>query len=145
MSAKCKSMRLSTAAVMAAALGGLGAAAIAAPTTNPPNVKVVESRGESITLYGHARAGTEPESVQLSQRVSYADLDLTTTRGARELTNRIDDAASNACDRAGKFYPPSSFQTEWQEMNVCVRNAVSAAMQQAKAAIAAAERERFGH
>ena len=84
-----KSMKLSP--KLCAIMAGVAIAATAAP---------VVAQGyydEDVTITGQGRV---PDSVtHLSQRVSYADLDLTRRYDRAVLRGRIDDSASFLCDR----------------------------------------------
>lgn len=71
--------------------------------------------------------------VSVSHQVSYADLDLATQKGDRQLEKRIDDAAVAVCKRIDTIQPPESIQDR-----SCVKKAVYNAMIPARAAISAA-------
>lgn len=138
MKTRYRAMELVSAAAVALCLGGLSAAAMAATDEQPQSVKIEASRFGNLTL---RRSGSGlAEVTQLSQQVSYADLDLATTRGAHELTSRVEQAATNVCGRLGALYPAGSLVMQWEEENLCVSGAMNGAMKQAKLAIASAER-----
>lgn len=64
---------------------------------------------DGITVYGHRGVHRLPNGEpELSRRVSYADLDLTTPEGQAELNWRIDDTAQSLCARLGE--PPERDQ-----------------------------------
>jgi UrcA family protein len=59
-----------------------------------------QSAPEEIVVTG--RSGTVPDSVRsLSQAVSYADLDLSTDAGKKEIRHRIELTARFLCDKLG--------------------------------------------
>jgi len=70
--------------------------------------------------------------VSLKHHISYADLDLATQKGDRELEKRINEAATAVCKRLDALVPP-----EKPEDTSCVKKAVDSAMVQARAAISA--------
>jgi len=98
------------------------------------------------TTVGRTPTGRQVEVIQMMRRVSYADLDLATRVGAAELEKRIDEAAKKDCKDLFTLYPGGSsggvgaVGTE----GPCVKNAVDAAMVQAKAAMAAADKAAAG-
>jgi UrcA family protein len=80
--------------ILAAALAGAGGVSLATPTSAQTTV-------EELTVTG--RYGPAPESARtLSQTVSYADLDLSTEFGRRELDHRIKLTARYLCDKLGE-------------------------------------------
>ena len=91
---------------------------------------------------GRTPTGRQVDVIRMTRTVSYADLDLATRAGAAELEKRIDDAAKKDCKDLFTLYPGGSsggignLGTE----GPCVKNAVDAAMVQAKAAMAAADK-----
>lgn len=138
MKTRYRVMSLLSAAAVAVCTGAVGTTAIAA-TNEQPSVDIEGSRTGAVTV--HSRAGIPGQVAQLSQRVSYRDLDLGTRKGADELADRIQQAATSVCDRLGALYPAGSFVMQWEEQNLCVSSAVHGAMKQAKVAIVSAERE----
>jgi UrcA family protein len=80
-----------------------------------------------------AMRGAPDEVISVRHQVSYADLDLATQKGDRELEKRINDAATAVCKRIDAIQPPQQ-----PEDNFCVRQALDGAMKQAQAAISAA-------
>ena len=88
-----KSVRNSLPLVLRAACAG-AALAMALPA-------IAQSDSEEITVTG--RYGKLPDSAQsVSQAVSYADLDLSTTAGKAELRHRLDLTARFLCDKLGE-------------------------------------------
>ena len=125
------------AAALSAALAAMGTTAMAAQTA-PQRVQVQADEFTTVTVQ-HSRTGME--NAQVSQRVSYADLDISTRRGAHELTNRIERSATYVCERLNALYPEGSFVTQWQNERICVGDATLGAMEQAKVAIASAKQQ----
>jgi UrcA family protein len=77
---------------------------------------------------------TPPGRATASQRVSYADLDLCTPEGARELRDRVRKAAAENCDLLASNYYAHALPSAPS----CYRDAVNSAMPRADSAIAAA-------
>jgi len=140
-------MRMQRAAICLA--GSIGLMLVASPSAfaqcgtsgayggYPPNENVTVSapRIRPPTLgWNPNLLNTPPGRATASQRVSYADLDLCTPEGARELRNRVRQAAAANCDLlASNWYAhalPSSPS--------CYREAINSAMPKADSAIAAA-------
>ncbi len=139
MKIRATAMSVFTAAAVAVCIGGSSVTAIAAENTQP--IVKIEARKQG-TVTVHSRAGFQGEVAQVSQQVSYRDLDLATTTGADELASRIQQAATSVCGRLGALYPSGSLVMQWEEENLCVGGAVHGAMKQAKIAIASAEQQR---
>lgn len=87
---------------------------------------------------GRDARGFPIEVVQLSRRVSYADLHIGTHSGAIELHKRIETAAKAVCEELKRVYPHGS--EENNPSGSCIRDAIKNAMPQANAAIAEAEK-----
>jgi UrcA family protein len=92
----------------------------------------VEAKRET-QVVGRSYTGAPIELVTLTRRVSYADLDLTTQSGAAELEKRVNETAQAACKQLDDLYPLTAPGGQ-----SCVKGAVEDAMEQARAAIAAA-------
>jgi UrcA family protein len=112
-----------------AALGlGLSWQALAAPSDNI--VIVTQSPW-------HPEPSARNQVFSLTRQVSYADLDLSTYSGAKQLEERVHAAASTLCnelERRSVLLPDSA------ERQACVKGAVSDGMEHARAAIVAAEK-----
>src|SRR5579864_5180539 len=91
----------------AVALAMPGASTIAQQAANP-EVKIEAAR--SVERVGTSATGAPIEIVQLTRHVSYADLDLTTHRGALELERRINDTARAACKQLDTLYPTGTLE-----------------------------------
>jgi UrcA family protein len=88
---------------------------------------------------GHALGsvpGVPEQIISVSQRVSYADLNLASTTGSREMEERVRSTAKTLCEKLDQKYPLSGIQQE-----TCVRNTVSKSMVDVRLAIAAAEKK----
>lgn len=68
----------------------------------------------------------------VSYKVSYEDLDLTTTEGMAELTKRIEDAAKQGCREIGQAYRTAQ-PSDW----LCARHASKAALDEVQQVVAA--------
>ncbi len=75
--------------------------------------------------------------VSLTRHVSYADLDLSTYSGAKQLEGRVNEAANSLCDELERR---SALLHNSAERMTCVKGAVADGMEHAHAAIAAAEK-----
>jgi UrcA family protein len=122
--------RLSFAAV--AAGFAIASGTVAAQT---PEI-VVEAPRVQHTDQG-APGGAQVDIISVTHRVSYKDLDIATTAGARALEQRVKDAASAACKEIDKLYPMQASASSYPS---CEKAAVDKAMVQERAAIAAAEK-----
>ena len=80
--------------------------------------------------------GATDEIISVSQRVSYADLNLATTSGSREMEARVRNTAKALCDKLERKYPLSAVAVE-----TCVRDTVNKGMADVRTAIAAAEKK----
>ena len=81
------------------------------------------------------RAGDQ--TVSLTRRISYADLDLSTSSGAKQLELRVQDVAHTLCNDLERR---SALSPNMDERRACVDGAVADGMEHARAAIAAAAR-----
>ena len=80
--------------------------------------------------------GVREEVISVSQRVSYADLNLANTSDSREMEARVRTAARTLCQKLRHTYPLSGV-----ELDTCVRNTVSKGMADVRIATAAAEKK----
>jgi UrcA family protein len=87
---------------------------------------------EEVTVRGPGIQSTEVERsatgvpvvmFTVSYKVSYEDLDLTTTEGMAELTKRVEDAAKQGCREIGLAYRTAQ-PSDW----LCARHATREAM-----------------
>jgi len=79
----------------------------------------------------HNTINVPPENVSLSQPVRYADLDLRTWQGARELRRRVHIVAGQVCGQLIEEFPVG---VDGDNAS-CYRNAVAEAMPRVDAAI----------
>jgi UrcA family protein len=105
--------------------------AAVAQQSDQPDVKI-EAGEVQQTMVGLSDAGTPIERFWADRKVSYADLDLTTTSGATELMRRLTEAAKEACEQVHTADP-----VDLSDMDdtSCMRIATDVALKQAKAAI----------
>lgn len=115
-------------AVRLALLGG--GLAIAAGATVAQPLEVVTVEAARATTVGQTMHGVPIDEITIRSRVSYADLDLTTASGALELENRIRATAESSCRKIDVQFP-----AEGSSEAACIKNAVEAAMQEARKVI----------
>lgn len=96
---------------------------------------------EEVTVRGPGIQSTEVERsstgvavvmLTVSYKVSYEDLDLTTTDGMAELTKRIEDAAKQGCREIGLAYRTAQ-PSDW----LCARDATKEAIAAVEQRVAA--------
>jgi len=97
-----------------------------------PEVVIEVPHVEKSKQPGHM--GPAP-ALSIVYKVSYADLNLATHTGAVALEARIKDSATRACQQLATLFP-----TTVEGETPCVQGAMKNAMEQAKKAIAAAEK-----
>jgi len=115
--------------LVAAALGFvLGGNAVAA---SGDDVVIVTQPSRQI------RQGMAEQVASLTQHISYADLDLSTDSGAKQLEVRVHQVANTLCDEIERRTLSLS---DSGERRACVNGAVADGMEHARAAIAAAEK-----
>ncbi len=115
---------------LAIALATASAAAVAQQSDQTPDVKI--EAGKVQTMVRLSDSGAPIERIWVARKVSYADLDLTTTSGATELRRRVTEAAKEACEQVHTADP-----VDLSDMDdaSCTKTATDAALKQAKAAI----------
>lgn len=113
--------------LLAAALTGSGVYA-----QSPEGVTVTGSRIARETI-GSSTIGAPIDEVSLSYRVSYSDLDLTSSGGKATLERRVRAAADAACAEISRLYPDAKPGDA-----ACVEAAVDAAMVKVHELVAAA-------
>jgi UrcA family protein len=82
------------------------------------------------------RLGGNVETIELTRRVSYADLDLTLHADVLMLEERIENVARESCKTLSDMFPLD--RSDSQEIESCTRKAIAGTEEQVKAAIAAA-------
>jgi UrcA family protein len=107
---------------LAFALAMVGVAAVAQQVET-------ETVQEQVRL---ADTGTPIVHVWVDRKVSYADLDLTTTAGSAEFVRRVTEAAKEAC---AQVHGADPVDLSDMDDGSCVRTATNGALKQAKSAI----------
>ena len=111
--------------------------AVFAHDNNPSDDSQVRIQGEPVVTHdGWSRTGIRDEREQLSQDVSYADLNLATSSGARELKTRVREAASNICWKLGDYDDSNLGAGALENQATCVTGALQDAMPKVDKAIA---------
>jgi UrcA family protein len=106
---------------------------LAGAVTMAQPMEVVTVEAATITVIGRSSSTGAPiKEIRIKSQVSYADLDLTTDSGAKELEKRVRDTAKSTCAEI-KVDVPAQGSTEEK----CVKEAIDGAMVQVNAAIAA--------
>ena len=91
-----------------------------------------------VTSDGWSRTGIQNQQVQLSQNVSYSDLNLATPSGESELKARVHNVADAICDRLGQSDELRAAMDATAHHIQCVNRAVDDAMPHIRQAIASA-------
>ena len=88
------------------------------------------------TVVARGPLGAKIEDIEISQRVSYGDLDLSKHADVTELKTRIETTARESCEELSDMFP---FKTsDRREIQRCIDKAVAGTEEQVQAAIAAA-------
>lgn len=95
-----------------------------------------------VTTEGWNRFGIRNQKVELSQDISYADLNLATRSGANELEDRVRDAARTICTKLGHYDEGRGAIAAEEDQISCVNGAVDDAMTQIRQAIESAQQTR---
>ena len=116
---------------LAIALAISGTAAVAQESNQAPDVRI-EAGNVQQTMIQLSDYGTPIERFWVDRKVSYADLDLTTTAGSTELMRRVTEAAKEACAQVRAADP-----VDLSDMDdaSCLRKATDGALKQVNAAI----------
>jgi len=101
-----------------------------------PGSEFVVSSPRQSGLSRSSLTGASSDVISISQRVSYADLNLATASGSREMEARVRDTAKALCEKLEERYPLSGNSVE-----TCVKNAVDKGLADVRAASAAAEKK----
>jgi UrcA family protein len=110
-------------AVSCAMVGGMARAA-------PMEVVTVEAaRTQKVA---QTRYGVPVREITIVSRVSYADLDLATPQGAKDLEKRIRETATSSCKEMDVKFPVEGYGEA-----DCIKHAVDGAMAEANKIIAA--------
>jgi len=106
-----------------AMVGGMARAA-------PMEVVTVEvARSQKVA---QTRYGVPVREITIASSVSYADLDLATPKGIKELEKRIRETATSSCKEMDVKFP-----VEGYGQDECIKNAVDGAMSQVNKIISA--------
>lgn len=92
----------------------------------------VRGPGIESTVVERSATGVPVVMFTVSYKVSYEDLDLTTTEGMAELTKRIEDAAKQGCREIGLAYRTAQ-PSDW----LCARHATREATAKVEQLVAA--------
>lgn len=95
-----------------------------------------------VTIDHDLRTGIANQELQLTESISYADLNLASPAGRDELKARVRDAANTICERLGQADPDPTASAQQQDQTNCVNNAIDDAMTQVRRAQAASEHPR---
>jgi len=134
-------------ALAALALQATSAAALAQP---PESENQVAEQLPQVTIMAPRSAPTGDRSTigapielgQLTYRVGYSDIDVSTYSGAQTLKNRVYYAALDACHKLDRMSPIVAMEGPPTEQSDCFRDALNSGIAQANQAIALAEQER---
>jgi UrcA family protein len=117
----------------------LGLAVVSAPLFAEEQEIIVQSPRVEVARSGSYVGARPVDVITVSHIVSYSNIDISTSSGAQVLKQRIADAAKAACKEIDVAYPTRQPVTGEP---ACEKAATDAAMVQANAAIAAAEKAR---
>ena len=101
-----------------------------------PEAEFVVSSSRANGLAYPSLPGVPVEVISVSQRVSYADLNLASLSGAEEMEARVRNTARTLCAKLDDKYPLAGIQQQ-----NCVRDTVIKALADVRAAITAAEKK----
>lgn len=104
----------------------------ATETPTGPDITISAER-PAATVVGRTSSGAQIVQYEVSYRLSYDDLDLTTSAGADELRKRVEVAATSACKDLDKIHPVERPDSS------CARKTVEKSMPQADRAISKAQ------
>jgi len=96
---------------------------------------VVEAPVNRHQVGGPAILGARIEVIELNQRVSYADLDLSKQADVSELETRIKITAKESCEQLSDMFPTNRWSS--LEIQRCTNQVVGGTEDQVQAAIAA--------
>jgi UrcA family protein len=128
--------------ISSAAVLGLAISSGAAFAQNSDDQEVRIQGVPVVTSAGWSRTGIQNQRVQLSQNVSYSDLDLATPSGESELEARVHNVADAICDRLGESDGLQAAIDATARHIQCVNSAVDDTMPYIRRAIASAEQTR---
>jgi UrcA family protein len=124
--------------VMSIASHPVFAQQVSATPESAEEVSVVAPGMVQRKIVGRSTIGAPIETISLSRRVSYGDLDLTKQSDVEKLGKRIRNTARLACEQLDNLYPDGSlYQTIPSDQN-CVNTATRKAIEEANLVIAGA-------
>jgi len=129
-------------AISSAAVLGLAISGGAAFAQDSGDQEVRIQGAPVVTAEGWSHTGIQNQRVQLSQNVSYSDLNLATQSGENELKARVHNVADAICDRLGQSEEPRAAMDATAHHIQCVNSAVDDAMPNIRRAIASAQETR---
>lgn len=109
------------------------AGAVAQQSDQAPDGKNEAAKVQQ-TMVRLSDAGTPIEHFWVDRKVSFADLDLTTTTGSDEFVRRVTEAARQAC---AQVHTADPVDLSDMDNDACIREATGAAVKQAQAVAAA--------
>jgi UrcA family protein len=127
------------AALVATMFAGASLAATSVDATAKQDSQLEPGKIVTVNV-GASLPDMRQETYQLSNRVSAADLDLTTRAGTKELENRIRATANAVCEQLMDVSPPPPAMSLFADRTNCVYDATQGAMTQARVLISMAER-----
>jgi UrcA family protein len=116
---------------LAIALAMSGTAAVAQQADQTPGDQIEAGKVQQ-TMVQLSDYGTPIERFWVDRKVSYADLDLTTTAGSAELMRRVTEAAKEAC---AQVHAADPVDLSDMDDTSCLRTATDGALKQVNAAI----------
>jgi len=118
----------------------LGLTVASAPSFAQQQEIIVQSPRVQVARPASYAGDVPVDVITVSHVVSYSNIDISTSSGAQVLKQRIADAAKAACKEIDTAYPTRKPISGGPS---CEKSATDAAMVQANAAIAAAEKARY--
>jgi UrcA family protein len=94
-----------------------------------------------VTTNGWSHTGIQDQQMQLSENISYADLNLATSSGVHELRSRVRDAANSICQKLGDSDDSNRGPAALEHQVECVNGALGDAMPQVDRVIASARQK----
>lgn len=102
----------------------------------------VQARKIVVLKHRNPRTGIQNETLELSERVGFSDIDIGTQVGEVALHGRIRSAAESVCGQLGKLFLATSAEDERMDRAACIRRAIDHATKAVQPAIVAAREAR---
>ena len=109
-----------------------GSCAMVGSMVRADSMEVVTVEAARTQKVGQTHFGVPVREITIASRVSYADLDLKTPQGAKELEKRIRETATSSCKEMDVKFPVEGYGEA-----DCIKHAVDGAMSQANKIIVA--------